>query len=122
MVLSRKRSRLGLMHEALQALGIPSEQPEKLALNEMAPVQDVVALLDVLVSPQHNLSLARALKSPLFQWSDADLVTLAEQVQDRRVWRTTAQAPEPSWWDSLHSMAGANEGACAAVRWTRLRA
>ena len=110
MVLSRKRSRLGLMHEALQALGIPSEQPEKLALNQMGPVQDVIALLDALVSPQHNLSLARALKSPLFQWSDADLVTLAEQVQKIRL-TNDRTSPEPSWWDSLQNLAGSSEGA-----------
>ena len=40
-------------------------------------MQDVVALLDVLVSPQHHLSLARALKSPLFGWSDAALAQMA---------------------------------------------
>ena len=37
----------------------------------------MVALLDVLVSPAHDLSLARALKSPLFGVPDDDLVELA---------------------------------------------
>ena len=37
----------------------------------------MVALLDVLVSPQHDLSLARALKSPLFNLDDSALVSLA---------------------------------------------
>ncbi len=37
-------------------------------------VQDVVALLDALVSPGHDLSLARALKSPLFGLGDDALV------------------------------------------------
>ena len=36
-----------------------------------------MALLDVLVSPAHVLSLARALKSPVFGASDDDLVQLA---------------------------------------------
>jgi ATP-dependent helicase/nuclease subunit A len=125
MVLSRKRSRLGLMHEALQALGVPSEQPEKLALNEMAPVQDVIALLDALVSPQHNLSLARALKSPLFQWRDDDLVALAERVRATRKANDHA-APEPSWWDCLQAMAAGSDGGLprfveTAERLTRYR-
>jgi ATP-dependent helicase/nuclease subunit A len=125
MVLSRKRSRLGLMHEALQALGVPSEQPEKLALNEMGPVQDVIALLDALVSPQHNLSLARALKSPLFQWCDDDLVALAAQVQTLRK-SSDRVAPEPSWWDCLQVMAVGSDGPSqrfveTAARLTRYR-
>jgi ATP-dependent helicase/nuclease subunit A len=106
MVLSRKRARLGLMHEALQALGIPSEQPEKLALHEMAPVQDVVALLDALVSPPHNLSLARALKSPIFGWPDSDLVRLAEAVQQARR-EGDRSAPEAGWWQVLQQVAAA---------------
>jgi ATP-dependent helicase/nuclease subunit A len=76
MVLARKRERLGRMQAELAALGIPAQQPEKTELADMPEVQDVVALLDVLVSPRHDLSLARALKSPLFGVSDADLVQL----------------------------------------------
>ena len=39
---------------------------------------DLIALLDVLASPGHDLSLAHALRSPLFGASDADLLALAE--------------------------------------------
>ncbi|MCX8518297.1 MAG: UvrD-helicase domain-containing protein [Rhodoferax sp.] len=77
MVLARKREHLGLMQAELSALGIPCQQPEKNDLMDFAEVQDVVALLDALVSPRHDLSLARALKSPLFAVSDDDLVQLA---------------------------------------------
>jgi ATP-dependent helicase/nuclease subunit A len=77
MVLARKRERLTWMHQALMERGIPSEQPEKKDLTGSPAVQDVIALLDALCSPQHNLSLARALKSPLFGWRDADLAHLA---------------------------------------------
>jgi ATP-dependent helicase/nuclease subunit A len=76
MVLARKRERLGLMQAELAALHIPAQQPEKTELADMPEVQDLVALLDVLVSPNHDLSLARALKSPIFGVSDADLVQL----------------------------------------------
>jgi ATP-dependent helicase/nuclease subunit A len=77
MVLARKRERLALMQEELRELGIASQQPEKTDLGEAPEVRDVVALLDVLVSPAHDLSLARALKSPLFGRGDDALIELA---------------------------------------------
>jgi len=77
MVLSRKRDRLAVMQDELRALGIPAQQPEKRDLGQAPEVQDIVALLDALVSPAHDLSLARALKSPLFNVSDDELVHLA---------------------------------------------
>ena len=77
MVLSRKRSRLAVMQDELRALHIAVQQPEKNDLHDAPEVQDLVALLDVLVSPGHDLSLARALKSPLFSVGDEGLVQLA---------------------------------------------
>jgi ATP-dependent helicase/nuclease subunit A len=77
MVLARKRSRLSLMQIELQTLSIASQQPEKTNLSDAPEVQDIIALLDVLVSTTHDLSLARALKSPLFGLTDDDLVVIA---------------------------------------------
>jgi len=77
MVLARQRERLARMEEALRALHIPCVQPEKADLAQAPEVQDLLALLDVLVSPAHDLSLARALKSPLFGCDDAWLTELA---------------------------------------------
>ena len=77
MVLARKRSRLSIMQTELQTLSIASQQPEKSNLADAPEVQDIIALLDVLVSPTHDLSLARALKSPLFGLTDDDLVAIA---------------------------------------------
>ena len=77
MVLSRRRERLSLLEDELRMLRIPAQQPEKTDLCQAPEVQDVVALLDVLVSPGHDLSLARALKSPLFGVDDDALVQLA---------------------------------------------
>ena len=103
MVLSRRRERLAWMFEALRERGIASEQPEKLELGEAPAVQDVVALLDGLVSNGHDLSLARALKSPLFLCSDDDLAQLARL---RLQWTPPRAAdgaamPRPSWWRVL---------------------
>lgn len=87
MVLARKRDPLAAMEAELRALGIPALQPEKTELGEAPEVQDLVALLDVLVSPAHDLSLARALKSPLFGLSDEALVEIAlRQREQKQPW------------------------------------
>ena len=90
MVLARQRNRLSPLADELRLLGIATVQPEKADLAEAPEVADLVALLDVLVSPAHDLSLARALKSPLFGASDADLTALAllrrEEAHPGRPW------------------------------------
>ncbi len=109
MVLSRRRERLAWMHEALLERGLASEQPEKLELGEAPAVQDVVALLDALVSTRHDLSLARALKSPMCGWRDDDLAQLARL---RARWTpprsdsADTSRPRPSWWEVLQRFAG----------------
>lgn len=120
MVLSRRRERLAWMHEALLERGLASEQPEKLELGEAPAVQDLVALLDALVSTRHDLSLARALKSPLCGWSDDDLAQLArlrERWTPERTEGADRPKSRPSWWDVLQRFAGlpANEQAAAST-------
>ena len=117
MVLARKRERLGLLQAELAALHIPAQQPEKSDLMDFAEVQDLVALLDALVSPRHDLALARALKSPLFAVADADLVALALQV--RAAPAADASARRPSWMQVLHSgvsLPAALQAAAAPLR------
>ena len=77
MVLSRKRAGLLPLQHELRALNIAAQIGEKTDLIDCCEVLDMVALLDVLVSPQHDLSLARALRSPLFGLGDASLVQIA---------------------------------------------
>jgi ATP-dependent helicase/nuclease subunit A len=102
-VLSRKRTSLRLLAQELQALHLPFAAPEAFRLMDSAEVQDVVALLDALASSQHHLSLARALRSPIFSVSDADLVQLAQGVQTLRelAQREDCAAHEVSWWAAL---------------------
>ena len=77
MVLSRRRAGLLPVQEALRSLHIPAQIGEKTDLIDCCEVIDMVALLDVLVSPHNDLSLARALRSPLFGLADASLVQIA---------------------------------------------
>jgi ATP-dependent helicase/nuclease subunit A len=103
MVLARKRALLGPMQQALAGLGVPAEQVEKRELAEVPEVQDLLALVDALVSPGHDLSLAQALKSPVFGVDDAALVAFARHL---RAQRDAASAPgltAPGW---LHTLQG----------------
>ena len=77
MVLARKRSALLPLQDELRRLQIAVQLGDNTELIECCEVQDIVALLDALVSTQHDLSLARVLKSPLFALGDQALVQLA---------------------------------------------
>ncbi|HZY18237.1 MAG TPA: UvrD-helicase domain-containing protein [Ramlibacter sp.] len=116
LVLARRRDRLAAMEDELRTLRIPAQQPEKTDLCEMPEVQDVAALLDVLVSPTHDLSLARAIKSPLLGLGDEALVALATRARQRQA----EGAPRP-WLELLQREAGWPEPLAAAgvalARW-----
>jgi ATP-dependent helicase/nuclease subunit A len=97
-VLARQRASLRLAAAALQALQLPHVAPEESLLAERPEVQDLLALLDALASPGQELSLARALKSPLFGVGDDDLLRLS-----------IAARGGAGWWAAL--MQGAVPGA-----------
>ena len=92
MVLARRRAPLGVLEAELRALGIAATQPEQRRLADAPEVQDIVALLDALVSPGHDLSTARMLRSPLFSVSDDALVQIALAKRAN---------PSLSWFDLL---------------------
>ncbi|MCH7344123.1 UvrD-helicase domain-containing protein [Pelomonas sp. CA6] len=112
-VLARKREGLRVLAQVLKAQGIAHAAPEDLALLDAPDVRDLLALLDVLASPGHNLSLAHALRSPLFAVDEAELLWLAERAGSA-AWLDAAQrasAGPRSWWDALMGGAdGAGEG------------
>ena len=85
MALSRKRTSLLPLLDELRALHIPAQIGEKTELIDCCEVLDIVALLDVLVSPQHDLSLARALRSPLFNLSDDGLIKIVLAKADSKL-------------------------------------
>jgi ATP-dependent helicase/nuclease subunit A len=95
MVLARKRATLALVADALARQGVPHVVAEALALHESPEALDLVAVLDVLASPGHDLSLARALKSPVFGASDDDLLWLSQAAR--------AEGSAVSWRGALLS-------------------
>ena len=102
-VLARKRDPLRQLSEALTAAGVPHAAPEEQPLAELPDVADLLALLDVLASPGHDLSLARALRSPLFGVDEADLLTLAEAAGTAH-WLEQPTAERRSWWSALQGL------------------
>ena len=70
LVLCRKRESLRLVARALRQRHLPHAASEDAVLAEAPEALDLIALLDVLASPGHRLSLARTLRSPLFGVSD----------------------------------------------------
>jgi ATP-dependent helicase/nuclease subunit A len=98
-VLCRKRETLRLVAAALEREHIAHSAVEDTALAATPEAQDLIAVLDAIVSPAHKLSLARALRSPLFGASDDDLLELAAAAQaagDRDWWRALAAMARPS--------------------------
>ena len=91
-VLSRRREPLGGIAAALARRDLEHRATEDALLRDAPEVDDLVAVLDALVSPRHRLSVAQALKSPLFGLDDADLAALALVARERRVEWTAALA------------------------------
>jgi ATP-dependent helicase/nuclease subunit A len=91
-VLSRKRESLRFVGQALRARRVPYAAVEETVLMDAPEARDLVAVLDVLASPRHRLSLAQALRSPLFGASDADLVALAHRA---------LAGHHGDWWQAL---------------------
>ena len=95
LVLSRKRASLRLAADALRARHVAYAAPEETLLGSEPEAADLVAVLDVLASPGHDLSLARALKSPLFDAGDDDLQRLAD---------AASRDPAGGWWGALMAL------------------
>jgi ATP-dependent helicase/nuclease subunit A len=76
-VLARKRDGLRVLAQVLKSRGIAHAAPEDMALLDAPDVRDLLALLDLLASNGHNLSMAHALRSPLFGVTENDLLDLA---------------------------------------------
>ena len=98
-VLCRKRETLRLVATALEHAQIAHSAVEDTTLASTTEAQDLIAVLDAIVSPAHKLSLARALRSPLFGASDDDLLALSAAAN---------AAGDRDWWRALVAMATAS--------------
>lgn len=65
---------------------LPIAGADRLKVGAELAVKDIAALLRFLALPEDSLSLAEALKSPLFGWSEQALFDLAHRREDRYLW------------------------------------
>ena len=65
------------MIRACKAADLKIAGADRLRVGAELAVRDLTALLSFLALPEDDLSLASALKSPLFGWTEQDLFTLA---------------------------------------------
>jgi len=99
LVLTASRTGLETFEEAFKSAGIPYLGSRRGGLLDALEVADLLALLGFLVMPHDNLKLAQALKSPLFGFTDADLVALRDAgdgswFERLRAWLASGGAPD----------------------------
>ena len=94
---------------ALRKAGIPHVMTTKTPYFAALEVQDIYALLRVLIAPADDMALAATLRAPLFAATDAQLAALAQVAH--------AQA-SPSWWQAM----AASEDAWLRAAYARLSA
>ena len=76
-ILLRKRTHIQHYEQALRQAGIPYLGADKGTLLESLEVNDMITLLQWLITPFDNLALAGILRSPLFSASNDELLQLA---------------------------------------------
>jgi len=87
LILVQRRSLL--FHEiirACKAFDLPIAGADRLRIGGELAVKDIVALLSFLANPDDDLSLAAALRSPLFGLTEAQLFDLAHARHEPRLW------------------------------------
>ncbi|MEL6681659.1 MAG: double-strand break repair helicase AddA [Pseudomonadota bacterium] len=78
LILVQRRSELfAEIIRACKNAGLQIAGADRLRVGAELAVKDIAALLNFLALPEDDLSLACALRSPLFGWSEQDLFTLA---------------------------------------------
>ena len=91
MVLARKRAMLARVAQALRERDLPHVAAEDLRLGDLPEARDLIALLDVIASPGHDLALAQVLKCPYFGAGDEQLLWLSQR----------ARRSGLTWWAAL---------------------
>ena len=100
-----------LFHEiirACKAAGLPIAGADRLKVGAELAVRDLAAVLKVLATPEDSLSLAEALKSPLFGWSEQQVFDLAHRRDSPFLWTALRRRREefPDVWAVLNDLMG----------------
>ena len=96
MVLVRKRKELaGLIVARLHAAGVPVAGVDRLRLGAPLAVKDLMAALRFAAQPLDDLSLACLLVSPIFGWSQQDLLDHGYRPKKRPLWTHLRRSDHP---------------------------
>ena len=87
---------------ACKAAGLPIAGADRLKVGAELAVRDIGALLSFLATADDSLSLATALRSPLFGWSEDELFELAHPRPEKHLWQ--ALRNEGERWPQTVSM------------------
>ncbi|MGJ8621802.1 MAG: double-strand break repair helicase AddA [Yoonia sp.] len=96
LILVQRRSDLfAEIIRACKAAELQIAGADRLRVGAELAVKDLAALLRFLALPEDDLSLAAALRSPLFDWSEQDLFTLAHHRGKAYLWNALRDADHP---------------------------
>mgnify|MGYP003111781449 FL=1 len=88
LILVQRRSDLfSEIIRACKTAGVPIAGADRLKVGAELAVKDLAALLSFLATPEDSLSLATALKSPLFGWTEQMLFTLSHYRKEDHLWQ-----------------------------------
>ncbi|KFE35229.1 double-strand break repair helicase AddA [Thioclava atlantica] len=105
LILVRRRSDLfSEIIRACKAAGLAVAGADRLKLGAELAVRDIRSLLAFLATPEDDLALAEALRSPLLGWSEAELYRLA-QPRKGFLWEALRHCPDrPDTLAILHDL------------------
>ena len=86
--------------------GLPVAGADRMRLESELAVRDLQALLSFLALPEDDLSLAAALRSPLFGWDEDALYRLAADREERYLWAALRNSDNPETLDVLNDLRG----------------
>lgn len=90
----RRSPFMPLLIRALEAQQIPVAGLDRLALSSHLAVRDLMALMRVVTAPEDDLALAQLLRSPLGNFSEEELYTLAHgRSEDETLWTRLTSHP-----------------------------
>ncbi len=86
-LVQRRGGIFGDLIRACKELELPIAGADRLKVGAELAVRDLGALLSFLATPEDSLSLATALRSPLFGWSEQELFNLAHHRDEEFLWQ-----------------------------------
>jgi ATP-dependent helicase/nuclease subunit A len=118
MILVQRRSRLfGALIRELKKRDLDVAGADRLKLRSELAVRDIEAVLRFLALPEDCLSLACALKSPLFGWTERQLYALAQpRPEGQTLWEALGPPPPCEARDILDDLRR-TWTSCAPTSW-----